>query len=293
MKTDKNILVAFVLNMLFAIVEFVGGMFTNSVAIISDAVHDLGDSISIGLSYFFEKKSMKKADTNYTYGYTRYSVIGSLITTVILITGSILVIYNAIKRIVNPANIDYNGMVIIALFGVIINYIAAYFTHRGHSLNQKAVNLHMLEDTLGWAVVLIGAIIMKFTNISIIDPILSIIVSVYIFIHALKNLKQVIDIFVEKVPNGIDMMRIQNVVKEMPGIKNVHHIHIWSLDGYTNYATMHVVVNENPECLKKQIKEKLKELHIHHSTIEIENTTECCIDEECNVQNRDLHSHEH
>ena len=293
MKTDKNILIAFLLNLLFAIIEFIGGILTNSVAIISDAVHDVGDSISIGMACFLEKKSLKKANKQYTYGYIRYSVLGSLITTLILISGAILVMYNAVKRIINPVEVKYNGMMLIALFGVIINYIASYFTHKGHSLNQKAVNLHMLEDTLGWAVVLIGAIIMKFTNIFIVDPILSIIVSTYIFIHAFKNLKQVIDIFMEKVPDKIDIEDIKQTLKCIPGVEDIHHIHVWSLDGYKNYATMHVVVNENYEFVKKEIKEKLEKQDIFHVTIEMENSKEHCVNEECNTQKEDVHSHTH
>ena len=230
MKTDKNILVAFIINLLFSIVEFIGGAFTNSVAIISDAVHDMGDSISIGISYLLEKKSKQKPDKNYTYGYIRYSIIGSLITTIILIVGSILVIYNAIKRIINPVDINYNGMLILALLGVIINYIAVRVTHKGHSLNQKAINLHMLEDVFGWAIVLVGAIIMKFTKIYILDPILSIIVSCYIFIHALRNLKQTIDIFLEKTPSNINIDDVKKTLKEIEGVKDIHHVHFWSID---------------------------------------------------------------
>ena len=149
MKTEKNILIAFLLNMLFSIFEIIGGIFTGSVAIISDAVHDFGDSISIGISYILEKKSKKKPDNKYTYGYTRFSVLGATITNTILIVGSILVILNAVKRIINPIEINYNGMIIFAIIGVIVNFVAAYATKEGDSLNQKAVNLHMLEDVLG------------------------------------------------------------------------------------------------------------------------------------------------
>ena len=284
MKTDKNILVAFIINLLFSIVEFIGGAFTNSVAIISDAVHDMGDSISIGISYLLEKKSKQKPDKNYTYGYIRYSVIGSLITTIILIVGSILVIYNAIKRIINPVDINYNGMLILALLGVIINYIAVRVTHKGHSLNQKAINLHMLEDVFGWAIVLVGAIIMKFTNIYILDPILSIIVSCYIFIHALRNLKQTIDIFLEKSPSNINIDDVKKTLKEIEGVKDIHHVHIWSIDGYRNYATMHIVTDSNYENVKSQVKENLRKLDIDHSTIELESTDITCIEEVCHTE---------
>ena len=144
MKTERNILIAFILNFAFSIFEFVGGFFTGSVAIVSDAVHDIGDAASIGISYFLEKKSKKKPDEHYTYGYARYSVIGSVITTLILLVGSVLVVYNAILRIIDPTPINYNGMIIFAVIGAAVNFMAAFFTREGDSLNQKAVNLHML-----------------------------------------------------------------------------------------------------------------------------------------------------
>ena len=167
MKTEKKILIAFLLNLTFSIIEFIGGTITNSVAIISDSIHDMEDAMSIAISYFLERKSTKKSDNKYTYGYIRYSVLGSIITTFILLGGSILVIYNAILRLFNPIKINYNGMIILALIGVLVNFLAAYFTKEGDSLNQKSVNFQLIEDVLGWLVVLIGAIIMRFTDISI------------------------------------------------------------------------------------------------------------------------------
>jgi len=209
MKSDKNILIAFLLNIFFAIFEFLGGIFTNSFAIISDSVHDIGDALSIGVSYVLEKKSKKSPDKNYTYGYLRYSVLGGVITTVILLVGSILVIYNSIGRIINPVEIRYNEMILFAIFGVIVNLIAARVTKHGHSINQRSVNLHMLEDVLGWIVVLIGAIIMKFTNISVIDSIMSIGVAIFILIHSIKNLRVILDIFLEKTPSKISIDEIE------------------------------------------------------------------------------------
>ena len=196
MKNEKNILIAFILNLSFSVFEFVGGIFTNSVAIISDSIHDIGDAVSIGVSYFLEKKSKKQPDNIYTYGYLRYSVIGSVITTLILLVGSVLVVINAVNRILNPQEINYNGMIIFAVIGVAVNFLAAYFTRDGNSLNQKAVNLHMVEDVLGWMVVLIGAIVMRFTDFRIIDPIMSIGVALFILVAAMKNLKEAIDIII-------------------------------------------------------------------------------------------------
>lgn len=297
MKTEKNILIAFILNLSFSIFEFIGGLFSNSVAILSDSIHDLGDALSIGISYFLEKKSKKEPDEKYTYGYIRYSVMGSLITTVILLVGSLLVIFNSIKRIINPVQVNYDGMLVFAIIGVIINFIAAYSTREGDSLNQKSVNLHMLEDVLGWVVVLIGAIIMRFTDISIIDPLLSIGVALFILINTFKNFHSIVDLFLEKTPKEIDVGEIKKHLMEIDGVKGVHHIHIWSIDGCSNYATMHIISDLDGEKIKKEIKEELKEHKISHATIEIEKESEHCEEEKCHVEYEPsiahAHSHHH
>ena len=291
MKTEKNILIAFILNITFAIFEFFGGLFTNSVAILSDSVHDLGDALSIGISYFLERKSKKKADNKYTYGYIRYSVLGGVITTTILLVGSILVIVGAIQRLFNPEEVNYSGMIIFAVIGVILNFIAAYVTREGDSINQRSVNLHMLEDVLGWVVVLIGAIIMNFTDIKILDSIMSIGVSTFILIHSLKNLKKVLDIFLEKTPSDIDIDELKKHLLKIKGVDDIHHIHIWSIDGYNNYATMHIVTKSNIKEIKKLIREELEEHNICHSILETED--EACDDKECHVEIKHEHHHHH
>lgn len=289
MKTEKNILIAFLLNLSFAIIEFVGGIYTNSIALLSDAIHDMGDSLSIGLSFFLEKKSKKEPDDLYTYGYARYSILGAVITTTILLVGSIVVIFNAIKRIINPASVNYNGMILIAIFGIVINFIASCFTRKGDSLNQKSVNLHMLEDVLGWVAVFIGAVIMKFTDISIIDPILSILVALFILINVIKNLKSIMDLFLEKTPAGITIEEVKQSILNIKNIEDVHHIHIWSIDGFNNYATMHVVVTKNDNNIKQQIRKNLKTINITHVTIELETAKEDCEDKKCHIHNSNEH----
>lgn len=294
MKTDKNILIAFLLNLSFSIFEFFGGIFTGSVAISSDALHDLGDALSIGLSYILEKISKKKADKKYTYGYIKYSIIGSIITTTILLVGGVLVIYNSVIRIFNPMPINYNGMLIFALIGIIINIVASYYTKDGDSLNQKSVNLHMLEDVLGWIVVLVASIIMKYTNINIIDPILSIIVSLYIFYSAQKNMKEVLNIFLEKTPKNIDIDQVEEKVLKVKGVLGIHHIHARSIDGYTNFATLHVIVKKYNSNIKHEVKEELEKLGICHSTIELEEENEKCHEELCEMDNKKtIHNHHH
>lgn len=292
MKTEKNILIAFILNLSFSIFEFIGGIFTNSVAILSDSIHDLGDAISIGISYFMERKSKKQADNKYTYGYIRYSVLGGVITTTILLVGSILVIIGAIKRLWNPVEVNYNGMILFAIFGVILNFVAAYVTREGDSINQKSVNLHMLEDVLGWIIVLIGAIIMNFTDIRILDSLMSIGVALFILINSLKNLKKVLDLFLEKTPNDIDIEELKKHILKIKEVDDIHHIHVWSIDGYHNYATMHIVSKtEDLVSLKKKIREELSEHHIHHAILETED--EACDDKECHIELNETHTHHH
>ena len=283
MRTEKNILIAFLLNISFSIIEFIGGTITNSVSIISDSIHDMGDAISIGVSYFLEKISKKNPDKTYTYGYIRFSVLGGLITTIILSVGSILVIIASIKRIINPQFINYKGMIVFAIIGLITNGIAAYYTRDGNSLNQNSVNLHMLEDVLGWLLVLIGSVIMNYTDISLIDPILSILVAIFILYNVYGNLKTIMDLFLEKIPDNIDVDALKNDLIEINGIKDVHHIHVWSIDGYSNYATMHVTSNINSKEIKDEIRSHLKKYQIVHVTIEIEDEKEECCENNCKV----------
>jgi cobalt-zinc-cadmium efflux system protein len=220
-------------------------------------------------------------------------VIGSVLTTLILLFGSVIVIYNAVLRIINPIEINYNGMIIFAIVGVCVNFGAAIITRDGDSLNQKAVNLHMLEDVLGWIVVLVGAIVMRFTDLYIIDPLMSIGVAIFILINALKNLKDVLDLFLEKTPHGISTDKIAEHICEVEGVLGVHHIHVWSMDGRNNYATMHVVVNGDWHTIKHNIRDELKEHGIGHVTLEFEAEGEHCHDEFCHVDVVSSTGHHH
>lgn len=273
-------------------------IFTNSVAIISDAIHDFGDALSIGFSYFLEKKSKHKADETYSYGYSRFSTLGAVITTLILIIGSVTVIINAIERILNPETINHNGMIIFAIVGIIVNFLAAYFTHGGESLNQKAVNLHMLEDVLGWIVVLIGSIVIKFTNLTIIDAIMSIGVACFIIISAVKNSRTMIDLFLDKVPKYISIDDMKKHLESINGVDNVHHLHIWGINETTRCATLHVMLSEKIEDIskiKELIREEFHEHGVGHVTIEIEIPGEVCQEPVCDIgiTSEHLCSHHH
>ena len=293
MKTDKKILIAFILNLTFSVFEIVGGIVTGSVAILSDAVHDVGDAVSIGLSFFLERKSRKEPDDTYTYGYRSYSLLGSFITYSVLVLGSVFVCTNAVDRIVSPREIEYNAMIVFAVVGVVINLVATVVTHGAESLNQKAVYLHMLEDVLGWAVVLVGAIVMRLTDIAIIDPLMSIAVAVFIMFNAVKGLKEVFDIFMYKTPANADVQKIREHICNIDGVVNVHHLHLWSIDGEVMYATMHIVTDGNAEEVKKKVRNELAQHSVVHATLETETPEEKCDSEQCCVYPMHIHNHHH
>ncbi len=268
MKTEKNIFTAFLLNLAFSVFEFVGGIFTGSVAVMSDAIHDMGDAAGIGISYLLEKKSRKAPDSVYTFGYARYSVLGGAVTTLILLLGSAAVIFNAAHRLLNPVPVHYAGMMLFAVVGVCVNLVAAFFTRGEGSVNQRAVNLHMLEDVLGWAVVLVGAVIMRFTHWLWLDPIMSMGVALFIVSHGVKNLREVLDILLEKAPRGISAEVLAKRLAEIDDVADICHLHIWSIDGKNHCATAHVVANGDWEKVKENICRELGQYGIGYITLE-------------------------
>lgn len=295
-KSSKNILTAFLLNFIFSVIELVGGIFTNSISIISDSVHDFGDAISIAIAWLLEKKSEKKPNEKYTYGYLRYSVLGALVTSVILLIGSVLMVYNAIPRLLNPVEVKYNGMLILAILGLTINGIGAYKTAKGEKISEKTVSLHLLEDVLGWMGVLVISIAIKIFKAPILDPIFSLVITAFILVNVVKNIKIIFEIFLEKAPRDINIEEIKEELLRNDKIQDIHHIHIWTLDGIKKYMTMHVLVNSNISNqeiieLKKEIHKELKENKIHHITIEIEFDNENCNKYECYIDMEEDQSH--
>ena len=291
MKSDRSILIAFILNLAFSIIEFVGGCMTNSIAITSDAIHDMGDALSLGIAYILERLSKKKPDEKYTYGYTRYSVFGSLITTSILLTGSCFVVYKAMSRVYDRVDVDTQGVIMFALLGIIVNIGAFYITHGDRSLNQKAVRLHMLEDLLGWVVILIIAIITRHTPYDDIDAIMAMVIAMFMVVSAIQNLRVTIELLMDRVPRHIDIDKIKQVLLEIDGVVDIHHIHLWSTDGNTNYITLHAVTDKDSAETKDNIRHILNEYDIEHITIEIESTKEQCNSQVCSVEHKHKHGH--
>lgn len=270
MKTEKNIFVAFGLSLAFFIIEFLGAMWTNSMAIMSDSVHRFSDVVSVGLAGWLEKKSKQRPDSGHSYGYSRYSVLGGVITTVILVVGSSVVIFETLGRMAEPEEVNYHGMILLAIIGIVVNSIATYVTHDGKSLNQRSINLHMLGDVLSWVIVLIGAIVMNFTDIKIIDSIMSIAVATFILIRALKNGKEILGIFLEVTPRGVDVDRLKKEIEALDGVRDVKQLRVRSIDGYKNEATVRVVVNKYRSGLVQQVKKILVEEKVRQANVEVE-----------------------
>lgn len=283
----SNIKIAFFLNLLFTIIEIIGGLWTNSVAILSDAVHDLGDSVSLGLSWYLEKYSKKDPDQVFSFGYSRFSLLSAFFNSLILIVGSIFVLMRAVPRLFSPEPINAVGVLIFALFGITVNGIAAYRLSRGSSINERVITLHFLEDVLGWVSILIVSLIYLYKEIPILDPILSIMITIYILFNVSKNFKKILKIFLQAVPKNISIDKIEEIISKIPQVINVHHTHLWSLDGDKNLLSTHIVVDDDLENkkifeIKESIKTDLLDHGIDHVTIEIDFRSDVCKDEECN-----------
>ncbi|MDR0811300.1 MAG: cation diffusion facilitator family transporter [Paludibacter sp.] len=282
----KNIKLAFFLNFGFTIFEIIGGLFTNSIAIMSDAIHDLGDSLSLALAWYFQKFSKRGRNNSYSYGYKRFSLLGAMINSIVLVAGSVFVLSEAIPRLFSPAETKVEGMFVMAIIGVLVNGAAVFRLKKGNSINERVVSLHLLEDVLGWLAVLIGSVVMYFFDLPIIDPLLSLGIAVFILSNVYKNVKQSLQIFLQAVPDKVDLQQITDLLEAKNEIVAVHDLHIWSVDGELNILTVHIVLAENfpPNeiiCLKTEIRQLLKNQSIQHSTIEFELENEKCGMEDC------------
>lgn len=279
---NKNILLVFLLNLTFSIIEFIGGILTNSVAILSDALHDFGDALSIGISYILKKKSGAKANNKYTYGYRRLSIVGSLITVFVLVLGSFFILKEAVLRLFNPETVNSEAMIYLAILGIAINGIAYLRVNKFSSFSSKAISLHALEDVMGWMATLFASIIIYFTNLYFIDSILSIFIASFVLYNAYKLLKNILNILLQVVPSDINIQEVKNKIKsKFPDILDIQDLHIWQLDEKDTVASMHILTTqEKLEIINKE-KQNIKELlhldyKINHTTIEIDCNGKSC-----------------
>jgi len=270
---QRNMFIVFLLNFFFSIAEFVFGTLFNSQAILSDAVHDLGDALSIGLAYFFEKLSNKGASDEYSYGYRRFSLLGAFVTSVVLIVGGILIIINTIPELFDPQPVNHQGVFWVAIGAIIINGFSVWLMARGKSANEQLLNIHMLEDLVGWLAVLVMSIVLNFTDWYILDPILSIGIALWILYMTLPEFIRVSKIFLQAVPDAIDSEKLRNRIEALDYVQVISHFHIWSTDGQQHMMTLTVTTNTNSEEVQETIKQDIRQIvledDITHITIEV------------------------
>lgn len=281
-----NIAIAFFINLGFAVIELIGGLWTNSIAILSDAFHDFGDSLSLAVAWKLQKVSERKADVNYSYGYKRFSLLGALFISTVLLVGSVFIIKECAERIMTPQEPNAEGMLWLAVFGVIVNGAAALRLKKGNSITERAVMLHMMEDVLGWIAVLIVSIVMLFVHAPILDPLLSIGISCWVLYNVYRNLKSTFKVLLQHTPSGIDTAKLESEIIALPEVESIHDLHLWSLDGEHNISTLHVVTSlplapDTEFQLKQQIRHICAGNGIEHATIEFELTGEECLFADC------------
>lgn len=285
-QSESNIKSAFLINLVFTVIELIGGLYTNSMAILSDAIHDLGDTVSLGMSAFFERFSKKKADKAYTFGYDRFSLLGAVISSFVLFGASVFVLTQAVPRLLSPEPVDAVGMIMFSTLGVLFNGIAVLKVVRGTSLHERVITWHLLEDFLGWTAVLLTSIVLLFVDWYFLDPLLSILITLYIVIHVLRNLRRVFNVLLQKAPDNINLDDIIDRIEALEGVHDVHHVHLWSLEGETPMLSMHLVVDtsmsvEEIKGCKHSVRTILSNRGVHHVTIETEYEDQTCVNPPC------------
>lgn len=278
---SSNLKIAFIINLIFTIIEIIGGILTNSVAILSDAVHDLGDSISLLFSLIMERVSKKEGNKDLTFGYRRYSLLGAIFSAVVLIIGSTFVIYNAVTRIVTVEEVHAEGMLLMSIGGMIFNGLAVLRLKKDKGINSRVVFLHLLEDALGWFAIFIISIVMLFVNLPILDPILSIVIAVFVLSRIVPTFMKIGRIFMQYKPDDVEIDHIRSISNNIEEIVEIHDIHLWSLDGTNHVVSIHAVVNDGVDLslyksIKTKLRQEIEKLGIGHITIEMESYSESC-----------------
>ncbi|HNY66890.1 MAG TPA: cation diffusion facilitator family transporter [Deltaproteobacteria bacterium] len=272
---------AFFLNLLFTVIEIAGGILTNSMAILADAIHDLGDSFALGSAWYFERLSGKAGDEHYSYGYQRFSLLGALINIIILIVGSFFILSQAIPRLFYPEPSHAPGMIGFAVLGILVNGVAALRLRGKEGMNVTMVTWHLLEDVLGWAAILVTGLVLLFWQVHWLDAFLSILITGYVLFNVLRNLKPTMTIFLQGIPGSVNLPAIEEEVGRLDGVGSIHHAHVWTLDGHDHILTMHVVIpcdfdRERILHLKERIRDIMASHGIDHSTVEFEFEGEEC-----------------
>jgi len=281
---------AFWLNLMFSVVEVIGGGLTNSTAIIADAFHDFADALAIGLAVVLEKLSGKKRAHGFTYGYRRFSLLSALAMSVILLAGAVLMIGSAYNGFMYPEAMHSKGMAGLAILGIVVNGFAFLkIKHsEGHAhnhdkvsapvhdtdFNRKAIMLHLLEDVLGWVAVLTGAVVIYFTNWYWIDGVLALLIAVFIGYNATLNLIRTMKVLLQSVPENVNMEQLSRDLIQVEGVDSIHDLHLWTMDGTYNIGTLHAVVNKigqnQQDAVRLSLLQIMEKHQIQHATIQLE-----------------------
>lgn len=272
MKAKYTVWLAFFLNLTYAIIEFIAGGVFGSSAVLADSVHDLGDAIAIGISVFLESISNREEDSHYTLGYKRFSLLGAMVTAVILMTGSVLVILENIAKIFHPQPVNDEGILWLGIIAIIINVLASLVIRKGQTKNESILSLHFLEDTLGWVAVILMAIVLRFTDWYILDPLLSLAISFFILSKALPRFWSTLKIFLDAVPEGVDIQKIKTDLAELDHVASINQLNLWTMDGLEKNAIVHVCLKEmeHMETCKESIRIFLKDCGFQNITIEVD-----------------------
>ena len=272
MKTKHAVWIAFFLNLSYAIVEFIAGGIFGSSAVLADSVHDLGDAIAIGVSAFLETISNREEDSHYTLGYKRFSLLGAMVTAVILMTGSVLVILGNITKLFHPQAVNDEGILWLGIIAISVNVIASLVVRKGKTKNESILSLHFLEDTLGWVAVILMAIVLRFTDWYILDPLLSLVISIFILSKAIPRFWSTLKIFLDAVPEGVDIKQVKSDLEQLDHVASLNQLNLWTMDGLEKNAIVHVCLKEieQMELCKESIRSKLKDCGFQNITIEID-----------------------
>lgn len=246
---ERSLLLALGLTFLFFIAEIVGGILTQSLALISDAAHMLTDIIALIISFVAIRAGKRTADAVRTFGYYRFEILAAALNTILLFGVAAYIFYEAYKRLLNPPEIHSTGMLIVAAIGLIVNLISMRLltSYKDKSLNMKSAYLEVLSDMLGSVGVIVGAIIMKLTGFTWVDSVVAIMIAVWILPRAWFLLHESINILLEGVPKGIDLNKLKQALLEISGVLDVHELHVWAIASNQICLTAHVIIEEKSD----------------------------------------------
>ena len=270
-KARDNLAFVFFLNLTFNIIVILGALATNSMAILADCIHDMSDTISIAIAWILEHVSQKGSSDTYSYGYQRFSVLGAIITSLLVIAMAVLILYEAIPRLMVPEAINPGGMIVIACVGLIFKSISVYRIHDGETFSEKAILYHLMGDIFEWIAILIIAVLIIFWDVSFLDPLVSIAVAFWLIFTLGRTLYHSIEVTLQKVPQNVDLNVLKSEISDIDGVYSINKIHIWSLDGIDSILTMKLSADEQKyNEIKENVYVISSKYHIVDTTIEYE-----------------------